>query len=215
LFDIVRRGSEGLANARVRRATLPYGRGIAVHKPRNKFLGNCWDLPYCRDNIRKRCPVFLKKSRGPCWRNKRGCMCDESIVQLAINPNWRENLADPTAARMPIAMSKAEKNQRCRECVIYNTHEEQKYKALVGLVLAGCVALMAFFGDNMISIVGAVFDFVNAVVNRFAIVANPNLHQSVQSMPLYLDWLVLLTLLILVLSQVLQFVEYCCFRIKI
>lgn len=143
-------------------------------------------------------------------------MCDETIVQLAINPNWREQVVDPTSQRLRPQLTKAQKNQRCRECVIYNTHQEQKYKALVVLVVAALIAFLALFNEYMITIVSTVFGVADAVVNRFSLSSLSNGAQPVvPQVPVYLDWMVMLILLVLALSQILQFVEYCCFKIKI
>ncbi len=41
----------------------------------------CWQLPFCREGIRKTCPIFHAKTK--CWKQGVGCMCEQSIIQLA------------------------------------------------------------------------------------------------------------------------------------
>ena len=92
------------------------------------------------------CPIFL--SRKACWREKRGCYCEEDIVAAAASkingvvldmaPDPKQNYANTArqvgttgmenAYRKP-ALSHAQKVQRCKYCVIFNEHEREKYHA--------------------------------------------------------------------------------------
>ena len=45
-------------------------------------FAKCWQLPFCREGIRKRCPIFHAKSK--CWKERVGCMCEENIILLAM-----------------------------------------------------------------------------------------------------------------------------------
>ena len=102
-------------------------------------LSRCWELPYCRDNIREKCPIYVKR-RGPCWWYKEGCMCEERIIlQAVINTDWKQKAAKPDMAynfgQNRAGLTPAAKRERCRNCVIYNEHQRQKYKALVTVAL--------------------------------------------------------------------------------
>ncbi len=42
----------------------------------------CWQLPYCRERLRDKCPIYHARTR--CWKERVGCMCEENIVRLAM-----------------------------------------------------------------------------------------------------------------------------------
>ncbi|CEK16003.1 hypothetical protein CWRG_01344 [Chthonomonas calidirosea] len=58
-------------------------------------LAKCWQLPYCRSSIRVRCPIYLARTR--CWRERVGCMCEESIVILAMGKKDQDEEAPQEA----------------------------------------------------------------------------------------------------------------------
>jgi hypothetical protein len=227
LINIFKAIVEGLEDSRAKRANLKFGqKAIRDRKPRNVFLGDCWNLPYCKDGIRARCPIFVKKS-GPCWRNKRGCMCDQTIVLLAQAPNWKQNVAAAVGGiegnsgtgpmpKLPPQpqLTKEQKNERCRQCVIFNVHQEQKYKLLVGIILTGTVVGLALYSDLLLGLTGDLFMQANNLVSRFSI--------STHTTPLFpsgapqlVEWLILSSVLLVLVAKVLQVAEWVCFRIKI
>jgi hypothetical protein len=239
VWDLIRRFLVALEQARTRRASLRYGQGVAGQiKRRNVFLGHCWNLPYCREPIRSRCPIFIKH-KGPCWRYKQGCMCEESIAKLATTPgDWKsavssaiskmENKPSANAGGNPTGnpllsfsdgagrpqLSWGEKKQRCRECLIYNTHQEQKYKALSVAVFAFIGSVLYFGNGVLISALSAGFDKFNALLGQMALTGHGDkVFDQGATDPVC--WFVLVVLAILLLSKLLQMVEYCCFTIKI
>ncbi len=54
-----------------------------VGAPLIGMLAKCWQLPFCRDAIRKNCPIYHAKTR--CWRERVGCMCEESVIRQAMD----------------------------------------------------------------------------------------------------------------------------------
>ncbi len=239
----------GLQEAKVRRSKFRFGQNVAVHaKRRNVFLGSCWNMPYCREAIRDKCPVHIAK-KGPCWRHKRGCMCEESIAVLATSAgDWKSKVAGAVdkiegrgtpavaVAGMPPARSSnpllnftdpsgrpnltdAERAQRCRECVIYNTHQEQKYKALVGALFVGAAALVYFANGSLIKIMGAFYMRMNMTMSQYSF--GPSTAGGSTTLPISastavpISWFIISIALILIVSKMLQLVEYCCFKIKI
>ena len=96
VIDVGQRlGEAAETAAATQRATAKYGSGAAKQtsaqgKQKQVFLGRCWEGPFCRDNIRVKCPIYLRK-RGPCWWYKEGCMCEERIVlQAMISADWKK-----------------------------------------------------------------------------------------------------------------------------
>jgi len=253
LVEIARKFVSGLEEQKLKRRYLKYGQGqtaIKMDKPRNIFLGDCWNLPFCRDSIRAKCPIHLGR-RGPCWRSKRGCMCDESIVLNASNADWKkemaagaESLASP-ASRLkgrvsagPIvsgnqSLSMAFKKERCRQCVIYNTHQEHKYKALVFLAFVAVgFALYTFSGDllQLVSVgyhnldaMAAHLSFQGGVAsapslgrhNAAAPAATPDVLGAGADLSGPVGWVLVIILTMVLLSNLLQAIEYVCFKLKI
>lgn len=67
-------------------STITYGKDVAEQQKRPTAMigafAACWQLPFCRDGIRIRCPIFHAKTR--CWKQRVGCMCEENIIILAM-----------------------------------------------------------------------------------------------------------------------------------
>jgi hypothetical protein len=218
---------EKLKTAQVRRATLKFGQQTVKEvKPRNVFLGACWNMPYCKESLRSRCPIFTQK-RGPCWRNKRGCMCDQTIVLIAQSPNWKQSVTATVGqldgkmgrASMPElppqpVLSKEAKNERCRQCVIYNVHQEQKYKLGVGMLLIGSVVAITFFNAPLLAFAGDIFMTGNSLVSQLSMSAHmPQLFPN--GAPGFVEWLMLISVVLVVVSKLIQMIEFACFKLKI
>lgn len=45
-------------------------------------FARCWQLPFCRESLRKKCPIYHARTR--CWKERIGCMCEENIIRLAM-----------------------------------------------------------------------------------------------------------------------------------
>jgi hypothetical protein len=227
LFSMFKATVSGLEEAKVKRSTMQFGqKAIRDNKPRNMFLGPCWNLPFCKDSIRGKCPIYIKKS-GPCWRNKRGCMCDQTILLIAQAPNWKQNVnatvgklegkfggsSMPELPPQP-QLSRQAKIERCRQCVIFNYHQEQKYKLAVGIVLTATLGTVVLLNSQLLNGIGALFMGANALIGRFS--------TGTHAAPLYpngapasVEWLILISVLLVVVAKVLQTAEYVCFKLKI
>lgn len=237
VYDIYRRIAGGMEEAQIRRATLRYGQGVGRQiKHRNVFLGPCWNTPYCRDSIRSKCPVFVAK-KGPCWKNKRGCMCEESIILQAQAGDWKQRVAgavgqmeaksSPNTTLLggsgginhPI-LTMEQKKERCRQCVIYNKHQEQKYKLLVAATFVVVFGIIALLKSNLVTLVNTVCIAANSVMGRLSYTSasastqptGPVLDTTLNG-PLV--WVILGVITMIILSKLLQLVEYCCFKLKI
>lgn len=69
-------------------ANLSYGKDAARTERKAPLIGamaKCWELPFCREGIRVRCPIF--HARTKCWKERVGCMCEENIILLAMGGN--------------------------------------------------------------------------------------------------------------------------------
>lgn len=113
-----------------------------VRKAQDKFLGPCWDLPFCRDTDKKLCPIRQRKR--PCWRGGRGCYCDQQIIltisggsQYQASRGGLGYLSRQASVARPKTMK--EKREQCLQCPVYLHHQAQKYQVLTptAIVLAG------------------------------------------------------------------------------
>lgn len=216
-IDLARRFGDAAESAAIQRANVKYGATAARQsggRQRQVFLGRCWEGPFCRDNIRVKCPIYLKK-RGPCWWYKEGCMCEERIVlQAIIAPDWRKSL-EGGAHKI---LSPEAKRERCRNCIIYNEHQRQKHKALT---IATLIALPALFVLNFASVQAAVGQFLkglDAMTRRFSFSSDPSgiaaLHNNNDAYGVIV-WVFIISFGVVLLSQVMKFIEYCCFKLKV
>ena len=120
---------------------LKFGKGMKEERDiRNVFLGKCWQLPYCRKFVRERCPIY--HARRTCWQERVGCMCEESVIQNAMEGKLIPSDVVAAAKFIPknSKLTPGQKAERCRQCIIYNEHQKHKYQLalpLTGLVLIG------------------------------------------------------------------------------
>ena len=229
-IDLVKRFGEAAELAAIQRANVKYGAkatrqtgvGQGATRQRQLFLGRCWEGPFCRDNIRVKCPIYLQK-RGPCWWYKKGCMCEESIVlQVMITADWREKSAE---ARRSLEsggsyknLSPEAKRERCRNCIIYNEHQRQKHKALT---IVAIVAMPILFVLNFATVQGLVGHFLqslDAMTRRFSYTSDSTgiraLHNNNDAYGIIV-WVFVAAFGVILLSQVMKLIEYCCFKLKI
>jgi nitrate reductase NapE component len=54
----------------------------------------CWQLPFCREGIRKNCPIY--HARTKCWKQRVGCMCEENVIRLAAGGQADQKPVDMT-----------------------------------------------------------------------------------------------------------------------
>ena len=223
LVDLGRRMAAAADEAAVQRANAKYGAGTKkqpVSTQRKVFLGRCWEGPFCRDHIRVKCPIYLKR-RGPCWRYKEGCMCEPRIVlQAMITPDWKDQMTQAHQSLEtggPHKILSAEgKRERCRNCVIYNEHQRQKHKALTWLALIVVPSLLVLNFTWLQAVVNQILFGLDAATKRFSFNNDPAgitaLHDGAYSM---IAWVFIFAVSIILLSQVLKVIEYFCLKLKI
>lgn len=100
--DLFLRFAEGSSQKRARFRNLRYGTEVEAEPPVGRALipalAKCWQLPFCRDFIRVRCPIYHARTR--CWRERVGCMCEEKVIRHAMDAMMRE--ADAARSEEPI-----------------------------------------------------------------------------------------------------------------
>ncbi|HSV72204.1 MAG TPA: hypothetical protein VLH79_00395 [Chthonomonadales bacterium] len=75
------------------RAGMRYGSAADEEQaPPSAWIGmfaKCWQLSYCREYYRLRCPIFYARRR--CWQERVGCMCEENAIRTSLArlfPDW-------------------------------------------------------------------------------------------------------------------------------
>lgn len=192
---------------------LKYGKGIKEEADiQNVFLGKCWQLPFCRKFVREKCPIF--HARRTCWRERVGCMCEESVIRNAMAGKVVPKDAVAAAGMIPYnrSLSEQKKAERCRQCVIYNEHQKHKYKLALPMSIAGVLAVYALFREPLLASVGAALAGMDKVVRQATLdkVATKQA-EGVQ----LLHELVLGAILLIVLAYMIRTIEFLFFKAKV
>ena len=230
--DVIVRIVSAVRDKPVKQEEMTYGSGAQQEKlpVRTSLLAKCWEGGFCREFIRPHCPIFLQ--RKACWKERRGCYCEEDIVSnaaakvqgivLDMAPDPKYNFANTA---LPIGqttagatfrkpeLSAAQKRERCRNCVIYNEHQSEKYKILLPAVVLGGLALCVIFAPLMRAAVGGSLTMVQSIFNRASFSvggATQAVHPGAT-----VEWVFVGAFTVMILSKLLQLVEWACFKAKI
>jgi hypothetical protein len=199
------------ARVGVKADQLKYGKGVKEEADRqNVFMGNCWQLPYCRKFVRERCPIF--HSKRTCWREKVGCMCEEEVIRNAMEnkPIPKDALLAAKLIPKNFRLNEQQKIERCKNCVIYNEHQRHKYRLALPVVLLIFALFYGLLHGPLIAVTKAAVTRVNDVVNGVT------LHGGVhfETPPFFLEGLLFVFVLVS-LSYVLKALEFAIFKLKI
>lgn len=226
---------------------VTYGKNVSRQKNSRALIpmtAKCWQLPFCRETIRKQCPIF--HARTKCWKERVGCMCEENIILLAMGGGEVHNTelskeqgfvpigdlitrqhekaraqiptrAGPRGVRIPTNphLTAAQKRERCRNCVIYNEHERQKYQFL-SLPVTIIVPLLAYLEiDPLRSLVQEMMHGLDRLMG--AVTFDPKLHTGVgeQFTSLPIETIVVVCLTLVAMTWAHRLLEYCTFKLKI
>lgn len=203
---------------------IKYGKGVK-EEPEvvYRFLGKCWQLPYCRKFIRVKCPIYL--SRKCCWRERVGCMCEEDVIRSAMEGTVQIPKEAVLAAQyIPYnkTLTSGEKAERCRNCIIYNEHQRHKYRLVVPLLIFGIIGPLALKHDEAQTQMNGLLDTLDKVVARFSVAASNTpadprsmtVFQNVKASPIASE-IILICIVTIVLAYSLRAVEYALFKLKI
>ncbi len=195
--------------------TLKYGKGVKEDVDRqNVFLGKCWQLPYCRKFVREKCPIY--HARRTCWKERVGCMCEEKVIQNAMQGTVQIPKDIVAAARyipyntkLPMEV----KIQRCRQCVIYNEHQRQKYKLALPTALAGMAGIWVVAREPMKEALGVMLTGADKFVGQATLQGKKTVTDPTH-MAVFRELLVIL-LMVMILAYLMKLIEYLFFKIKI
>lgn len=196
--------------------TLKYGKGMKQEQDfQNVMLGRCWQMPYCRKFVREKCPIYHAKTT--CWKERVGCMCEEKVIQNALvgatipKDSLSASKMIPYNKELPMSV----KIERCRQCVIYNERQRQKYKIAMPVVVLGCAVLYVLLR-------GPLTEFLSrwAVgADKFLGTATMNAHNSVdradQMGILMFREILAVCLILMLMAYLLKVAEFVFFKLKL
>lgn len=119
----------------------------------------------------------------------------------------------PTKPRK-VELNNWQKAERCRNCVIYNEHQREKYQVLLPVTLIGAVVLCGFLAIQFHGNMGAVVTGLETLINRFSFLPGTS-KLNIGDSSSGVAWALIVAGTIMVLSKVLQLLEWCIFKIKI
>jgi hypothetical protein len=257
VYDIVRRILEGGRGDRVDLTAMQYGGGTKEIAPAGEALigamAACWQLPFCRESLRVRCPIYHLKRK--CWREGVGCMCEEMTIRqslahifdkapktgnldfatgLETAPEPMTESAVPTGPRPDLiripeikkeqvriprnpSMPSQAKRERCRNCIIYNEHQRQKYQLLAPLVVLGVPALAFWQFGTLLDHLKAFLQTADRVMANLSFdpnVRNVGLASATASSDVA-NVIMIACLVIIATTMVLRWLEYAIFTLKV
>jgi hypothetical protein len=182
---------------------------------RNVFFGKCWQLPFCRKFIRQSCPIF--HSRRTCWRERVGCMCEESVILDALQGKVipRDSLAAAKYIPVNTRLSAEQKAERCRNCVIYNEHQRHKYQLLLPAAIALTALAYIVLHDGLLHGVHRALLDIDSAFSKFAFTTAETGKQAVATAPGFMDEVMLILAMLFVLAQLVKAIEFAVFKLKI
>jgi hypothetical protein len=180
---------------------VTYGKDAKQEKQESSTLGafaKCWQLPFCRESLRKKCPIYHAKTK--CWKERVGCMCEENVIRLAMGGEDEHKPVDmtkeagfvpigdliaksekeerksiptrmgPRGVRIPTNphLTEAQKKSRCHNCIIFNEHQRQKYQLLSPLVTLAVPLLVFWQFDALRGLIGSALGVLDRVMGRLA-----------------------------------------------
>jgi hypothetical protein len=229
VWDIGKRFVSALQSKELVRDNLKYGGSAQQEKRpvRINLLGKCWEGPYCREFVRVHCPIY--QARAACWKLRRGCYCEEDIVSAAADkvsgvklemaPDPRYNVINaPTINPVrKVELSPAQKRERCRHCIIYEEHQREKYRVVMPIALVGTLVLCAMFSPLLREVLSSALGGVESLVARLSFfdakttAANVKFQKPTQTA----EWILIGAISLMIVSKVLQTVEWAIFKLKI
>ncbi|MBL8087831.1 MAG: hypothetical protein JNM85_07145 [Chthonomonas sp.] len=194
---------------------MKYGKGIKSESIQNVFMGKCWQLPFCRKFVREQCPIY--HSRRTCWKERVGCMCEEKVIKGAMEGIQIPRDALLAAKYIPYShtISKEQKMERCRQCVIYNEHQRHKYKLSLPIALATVIGLYALLRPALLAVLE------RSMAQADKVISSATLREATGTLGtdpgglVMLREVLLVCLMLVVMAYILKILEYVFFNLKL
>jgi hypothetical protein len=193
--------------------------------PRSRLYIFCWQMPYCRNYLRKFCKAHEQKKS--CWRIKSGCYCDEGMILRVMKesktvkiPGFDQRFSEVAGGGGARDLTAAQKRQRCRQCFLYQEHQKQKYRMLSPLAfpITGIIMWLYFKPAQMF--LSKALEITDQLAGRISygsgseqVIANQwaNAHSTSETVL----WLFLACIGLVLVTYILRGLEYCIFDLQV
>lgn len=195
---------------------LKYGKGLREEQDiQNVFMGRCWQLPFCRKFVRERCPIY--HSKRTCWKERVGCMCEEQVIRDAMAGKTIPKDAVAAAQFIPynLKLTMPQKEERCRQCVIYNEHQKHKYKVALPVAFFVFVGVYALLRTPLLDAMTTMLESLDRVIGRASLRGDVNIGGNIASSGLPLQEMLLLCFVVVAFTYALKLIEFLIFKLKI
>ncbi|MBP6964161.1 MAG: hypothetical protein KBC96_07135 [Armatimonadetes bacterium] len=184
----------------------------------------CWQMPYCRDYLRKVCTAY--ETKKTCWRIKSGCYCDENMILKVLQksktskiPGFDQKFSKPDVGAVK-NLTPAQKRERCRQCFLYMEHQKWKYKLLSPLAFPAVIGLIWYFLEPMKALLGRAIAFTDQFAGVVSFGPSPEQVAkypwlNVQESSGVVEWIFIICIGFIAVSYLLRLIEYAVFDLKI
>ena len=126
----------------------------------------------------------------------------------------------PRGVRIPTNphLSDAAKRQRCRNCVIFNEHQRQKYSFLSGPVTVSVPAFVFWNFSNLVTLIGNFLNGIEKLVGRVSFTGQVGTVSEVTrtlASNLFVETMIIVCLTLVLMTWAQRLLEFVCFKIKI
>jgi hypothetical protein len=194
---------------------LKYGKNIKAETIQNVFMGKCWQLPYCRKFVREQCPIY--HARRTCWKERVGCMCEESVIANAMQGATIPKDVVAAARFIPKNnnLSAAAKAERCRHCVIYNERQRHKYRLALPVTIIGVALIYIVFKAPLMTGLNGLLEGMDKMISSATFKkSSGDLAQQVEQIG-WIKEILLAGIMFVVLSYLLKLIEWLFFKLKV
>lgn len=195
--------------------------GARLRRP--TVFSPCWELPYCRENVKKICPAFVARKR--CWKFGRGCYCDEEMIERIV----RGETGDGAPKRRVVAQAYAradmtdragpvKKGQKapCKRCYIFIEHQNLKHRFLSPIGLPITIAVIYVLRPFLQQAYELVVKNVGPLWARLTYQVGGNAPGPAEAtLNTYTQMIILFLLGCFILIYVTRFVEYCVYKLHL
>ncbi|HOP80261.1 MAG TPA: hypothetical protein PLZ21_06815 [Armatimonadota bacterium] len=210
-----------LAGVRHAKEDNSFGEDEDEESKRHKIYARCWEMPYCRSFLRATCPAY--QAHKSCWRIKVGCLCDPEVAAKALRTKGgstalREDIQNrmQTMQQKKTTLTNAQKRERCRMCIVYDYHQQQKYKLISPIVLPFVIALIWTFYPKLATLITAAIQYTDQIMRHASFL--PDAAQKlapVEAVPPSVVAIFIVWVGIVGFSYALRLLEYCIFKAQI
>ena len=144
-----------------------------------------------------------------------------SIGTIGTLGNVERTVASTTGAfstRRPerkIELTASQKRERCRNCVIYNEHQREKYRVTMPATILAAIAFCAMMNLPLRTFLGTCLKTVDSLVNQASFTGHDRPLVIVGQVSDSVIWCLFAALALIVVTKALQTLEWAIFKAKI